>query len=214
MNDAARSLGLRRTRYSTPIGLDTPGNWSCATDLARLAEALLRNRFFDTVVDSARATLADGRVMVNTNDLVGRYPFVIGVKTGHTTDAGYCLVGAGRLNGATVISVVLGDPSEATRDADTLALLRYGLALYHAITPVRAGAVLTDLNVAGSAVPLVAQHGATLVVRRGSIVSVYLEGVPSPLPAAVPSGTPEGFVDVRVDGRLDASVPLVTGASS
>ena len=60
----------------------------------------------------------------NRNDLVLRYPFVDGVKTGHTLDAGYVLVGAAHAHGAPVISVVLGEPSEAARDADTLALLR------------------------------------------------------------------------------------------
>ena len=64
-----------------------------------------------------------------------RYPFVDGVKTGHTLDAGYVLVGAAHAHGASVISVVLGDPSEATRDADSLALLRYGLAQYKRVRP-------------------------------------------------------------------------------
>jgi serine-type D-Ala-D-Ala carboxypeptidase (penicillin-binding protein 5/6) len=127
MNADARRLGLRYTHYSTPVGLDTPGNYSSAGDLARLAVALMRNRTIAGVVGMSRAVLADGQVMVNRNDLIGSYPWVIGVKSGHTTDAGYCLVGAARRENKLVISVALGDPSEATRDADTLTLLRYGL---------------------------------------------------------------------------------------
>jgi D-alanyl-D-alanine carboxypeptidase (penicillin-binding protein 5/6) len=79
-------------------------------------------------VDQHSARLTDGQVVVNHNDLVGRYPFVVGVKTGHTSDAGYCLVGAARRGDSVVISVVLDDSSEGTRDEDTLTLLRYGLA--------------------------------------------------------------------------------------
>ena len=62
------------------------------------------------------------------------HPWVSGVKTGHTLNAGYVLVGAaaGR-GGAEVISVVLGEPSEAARDADTLELLRWGLAPFHRV---------------------------------------------------------------------------------
>ena len=57
-------------------------------------------------------------------------PSIDGVKTGHTQLAGYVLVGAATRKGARLVSVVLGEPTEAARDADTLALLRYGFALY------------------------------------------------------------------------------------
>jgi D-alanyl-D-alanine carboxypeptidase (penicillin-binding protein 5/6) len=127
MNAAAVRLHLRHTHYSTPVGLDTPSNYSSASDLARLALVLLRNQTVAGVVDQHSARLTDGQVVINHNDLVGRYPFVVGVKTGHTNGAGYCLVGAARRGDAVVVSVVLGDPSEGTRDADTLMLLRYGL---------------------------------------------------------------------------------------
>ena len=74
------------------------------------------------------------RVVENRNVLIGRYPFVDGVKTGHTTQAGYVLVGAAaRATAAQVISVVLGEPSEAARDADTLTLLRWGLGRFHRV---------------------------------------------------------------------------------
>ncbi len=131
MNSAATRLHLGRTHYSTPVGLDTPGNYSTAADLARLARTLLEDPVFAHIVSLASARLTDGQVVVNRNDLVGRYGYVVGVKTGHTASAGYCLVGAGRRDGHTVISVVLGDPNESARDSDTLRLLRYGLAVIH-----------------------------------------------------------------------------------
>jgi D-alanyl-D-alanine carboxypeptidase (penicillin-binding protein 5/6) len=128
MNAAAARLRMRHTHYATPVGLDTPGNYSSAGDLARLALVLMRDPTIAEVVGTHSARLTDGQVVINHNDLVGRYSFVIGVKTGHTADAGYCLVAAARRGKAVLISVVLGDPSEAVRDADTLTLLRYGLA--------------------------------------------------------------------------------------
>jgi serine-type D-Ala-D-Ala carboxypeptidase (penicillin-binding protein 5/6) len=136
MNNAARRLRLGATHYATPVGLDTPGNYSTAEDLARLAMVLMRNSTIAGVVGLHSARLSDGQLMINHNDLVGRYPFVIGVKTGHTADAGYCLVGAARHGGSLVLSVVLGDPSEATRDADTLTLLRYGLGHLRPVEPL------------------------------------------------------------------------------
>lgn len=136
MNAAAVRLRLRHTHYSTPVGLDTPGNYSSAGDLARLAMVLMRNQTVAGVVDQPSARLTDGQVVVNRNDLVGRYPFVVGIKTGHTHDAGYCLLGAARRGDAMVVSVVLDDPSEGTRDADTLALLRYGLGHLRPVQPL------------------------------------------------------------------------------
>jgi serine-type D-Ala-D-Ala carboxypeptidase (penicillin-binding protein 5/6) len=136
MNLAARRLRLRHTHYATPVGLDTPGNYSSAGDLARLAMVLMRNQTVAGIVGEHSARLTDGQVVVNRNDLVGRYPFVVGIKTGHTSSAGYCLVGAARRGDAMVVSVALGDPSEGARDADTLALLRYGLGHLRPVEPL------------------------------------------------------------------------------
>jgi D-alanyl-D-alanine carboxypeptidase (penicillin-binding protein 5/6) len=134
MNAAALKLGLTHTHFSTPIGLDTPDNYSSAVDLETLSFALMRDPFFAAVVRERSAYLPHGDEVDNTNDLLA-YPFVVGIKTGHTQDAGYCLVGAASWHGVHLISVVLGDPTEADRDSDTLALLRYGLSLYHREPP-------------------------------------------------------------------------------
>src|SRR3954454_9304997 len=142
MNQRARSLGLSETHYSTPVGLDDPTNYSSGRDLAKLTALLLRNRTFARVVDMRSATLASGarpRTVVNRNDLVLDYPFVSGVKTGHTIDAGYVLVGSASGNGAKVVSVVLGTPSITARDADSLALLRWGVRQFHPVNAVKRG---------------------------------------------------------------------------
>jgi serine-type D-Ala-D-Ala carboxypeptidase (penicillin-binding protein 5/6) len=217
MNSAARRLRMRGTHYSTPVGLDTYGNYSTARDLAQLALTLMRNSTFAHIVAQSSARLTDGQVVPNRNDLVGRYPYVIGIKTGHTSAAGYCLVGAGRSDGVTVISVVLGDPSEATRDADTLALLRYGLASYHRVEPVRSGRVYARIRVlAGAGQPadgsrrvrLLAKHSVSLILRHGAHLEVYLTGVPASVPSPLAPHTPLGDVVVRVNGRIVKRVPL------
>lgn len=213
MNAAAARLHLGRTHYSTPVGLDAPGNYSTATDLARLAGALMGNRFFAETVARTSATLADGRRVHNRDTLVGRYGFVVGIKTGHTSAAGWCLVGAGRRGGVNLISVVLGTPSESARNADTLALLRYGFATYHRLVPVHAGHVYARVAPLGhpdQRVELVPAHGASLIVRRGTKLSVYLNNVPATLTGPLPAGSAAGEIDVRLDGRLAATVPLVT----
>ena len=142
MNRRAHELGLTHTHYANAIGLDALGNYSSAEDLVKLTLILRRNAFFRAVTNLPRATLRTGshpRTILNRNLLVRAVPEVNGVKTGHTSTAGYILVGSASKNGITVISVVLDEPSEAARDQDSLALIRYGLSRYHRATPVRKG---------------------------------------------------------------------------
>ena len=125
MNRRARQLGLENTHFANPIGLDQEGNYSSARDLVTLATVLRTNRFFKRSWTRRATTLKSGvreRTFANRNRLVARYEFVNGVKTGHTRGAGYVLVGSASRNGIQLVSAVLGTPSEAARDADTMAL--------------------------------------------------------------------------------------------
>lgn len=129
MNERARQLGMRDTRYGNPIGLDD-GTVSSAADLVKVTRALRRHPFFRATVAARQVTLATGawrRTLHNTNRLLGGPLRVDGVKTGHTSAAGYALVGSATRGGRTVVTVVLGARSEADRDAATTRLLRYGL---------------------------------------------------------------------------------------
>jgi D-alanyl-D-alanine carboxypeptidase (penicillin-binding protein 5/6) len=214
MNTAASALGLGRTHYSTPVGLDTPGNYSTAVDLAHLARALMRIPLFRKIVGEPSARLADGIVVDNRNDLVGSYPWVVGVKTGNTADAGECLVAAASLGGVRLISVVLGAPSEADRDSDTLALLRYGLRLYRSAAIAERGRVYATVPVAGRTHParLVAARSLRLVLARAVRLHVALEA-PTRLTGPIPAGTREGSLLVTEDGRTVTSVGLFTAAA-
>ena len=99
---------------------------------------LRREGLFRRIVDTPRTTLQTGarpRTIVNHNDLVLTVPWIDGVKTGYTLDAGYVLIGSGTRKGVTLLSVVLGAPSEAARDQDTLSLLRLRLLALRAPDP-------------------------------------------------------------------------------
>ncbi len=151
MNERARELGLENTHYANPIGLDSPSNYSSAADLATLARRLMANPAFAKIVGRPSATLRSGshpRFIRNRNLLIGRYPFVDGVKTGHTIRAHYILVGAAHGHGGKVVSVVLGEPSEGARDADTLALLRWGIDQYRRVSILHPGHTVARVKVA------------------------------------------------------------------
>jgi serine-type D-Ala-D-Ala carboxypeptidase (penicillin-binding protein 5/6) len=215
MNTDAQQLGLRDTHFANPIGLDAPTNYSTAADLAKLAVVLRRNDFARETMDRRRATLQTGareRSVVNRNTLVQEYPWVNGVKTGHTNSAGYLLVGSATRNGVTVVSVVMGEPSEAARDADSLTLLRYGLSSFTRQTGLRKGAVLARPKLAyrDEHVDLVASSAVQAVVRRGQHFTVSVQDVPAELRGPIPAGARIGTAVVHLGGRVVGRVPLLT----
>ncbi len=219
MNAEARALGLRDTHYSTPIGLDTPGNYSSAYDLVRLAAYdLSHSRYFARVVALPHAVVrVDGipRRVVNLNDLVGRYPWIDGVKTGTTTDAGHVLVASARRDGLRLVSAVLGTTSTAARDRNTLKLLDWGYAQFRTWTPVRAGEVLARPSIAGASggrARLVAATGLARVLPRSSHLRLVVRA-PVSLSGPLAARAREGTVLV-VDGRrVLARVPLLLAAA-
>jgi serine-type D-Ala-D-Ala carboxypeptidase (penicillin-binding protein 5/6) len=215
MDARARELGLTHTHYSTPSGLDTPGNYSTAADLVKLASYdLTHSPFFARIVALPRAVLHSGnhvRYVVNRDTLVGEYPWIRGVKTGHTGGAGYVLVAAGQRDGMTLLSAVLGTSSEAARDANTLALLDYGFANFHRVSPVHAGQVLARPSVryrSGEHAALVAAGGLTRVVARRAGIQLRVQA-PSQLTGPLRRHARLGTAVVLVGGRPVARIPLV-----
>jgi len=215
MNARAKELGLADTGYANPIGLDDPKSFSSAADLVKLALVLRTKPFFRETVNLPRVTIRSGalpRTFVNRNTLVRTTPSVNGIKTGRTNGAGYVLVGSATRRGVTVLSVVLGDQTESSRDADTLALLRYGLRRYRRKAAVRSGRRLgrARLRYRDAAVALVAERDVVRTVRRGERLDVRVTGAPAELDGPLPQGSRVGTIVVRQRGTVVARVPLVT----
>lgn len=210
MNRKAQELGLVHTRYRNPHGLDEPGHVSSAADSAVLLRAALRVPAIRRYAGAPRATLSDGRVVDSTDNLVGRLPGFVGGKTGHTALAGWSQVGFARSAGVGITAVVLGSPSEAQRDRDLAALLRFGLSSYRRSRVVDAGRTYARVEVGWGrpALPLVAPR---TVVRPAPTGRVLVERVVAPVVAALPvrAGQRLGTVVVRDGGRVVARSPLV-----
>jgi D-alanyl-D-alanine carboxypeptidase (penicillin-binding protein 5/6) len=213
MNDAARRLGLSDTSYANPIGLDDPNNYSSAADLTDLAARERNDGFLEEVFDTPEKVLRTGaetRDVVNRNNLVRTVPWVNGVKTGYTSDAGNVLVASGTRNGVTLISVVLGEPSEASRDSDSLALLDYGFSQYHEEKAVSKGEALTRVAVRYQDDPLALDAARTLrlTVRRGQRIDVRTKE-PDQVEGPVAKGKRLGSAKVLIDGERVDAIPLV-----
>ncbi len=218
MNARARRLGLSDTHYANPIGLDDAGNYSSALDLSRLARRLLKNDVFATIVDSPTGRLSTGareRIVSNRNDLVARVPWIDGVKTGHTVMAGNVLVGSGTRKGVRLVSVVLGEPSQARRDADTLELLNYGFARYRRLRPLRAGETVAAARVAdhgGREARLTVARDVALTVRRGERLRTVV-AVPAELHGPLEKGDRVGEASILRGGKLVKTAAVVTAES-
>jgi D-alanyl-D-alanine carboxypeptidase (penicillin-binding protein 5/6) len=215
MNLRAAALGLPDTHYANPIGLDQTGNYSSALDLTALARRLLRDPVFAAIAASRSAVLRSlrpPRRIETINDLLLAEPWASGVKTGHTFDAGYVLVGSGRRNGAELISAVLGTASEAARDGETARLLEYGFSRYRKRVPVRAGQSLAEPSIryAGGELPLRAMRTVAVGLRRGQRLAVRIRA-PEQVEGPLRRGARLGRALVFVDGLRTAAVPLRAG---
>jgi serine-type D-Ala-D-Ala carboxypeptidase (penicillin-binding protein 5/6) len=215
MNAEARKLGLRHTHYSTPIGLDTPGNYSSAGDLVKLAEFdLTHSGYFARMVGLKSTVVRAGgqlETVTNRNDLVGRYPWIDGVKTGHTGQAGYVLVASGHRNGMSLISAVLGTSSPGERDATSLALLNYGFGAFTRRTPLRANQVLSRPAVQdqpGVHATVIAAQGFDRILPRTDRLRLQVQ-VPRQLSGPMPAQAAVGTVSVIDGRRVLARVPLL-----
>ena len=215
MNRRAAAAGLRSTRFSNPVGLDGPRSYSTARDLAALGRLVRRNAYLRRVVDRPKATIRSGsrRITVyNRDTLVAQVPWINGIKTGHTEKAGYLLVGSGERNGVPLVSVVMGEPSEAARNSETLKLMRYGFPRYRSVTVARRGRVAASVPVAlqGTSVPVAPARTLRVVARKGEKITVVRRGLPTEVSGPLPRGSQLGEVVASRRGRVAGRVALVT----
>jgi D-alanyl-D-alanine carboxypeptidase (penicillin-binding protein 5/6) len=221
MNRRAQQLGLEDTHYANPIGLDESGNYSTARDLVTLARVLRTNRFFRTTTDRPEVRLLTGnrvRTFKNRNTLVRTTGWVNGVKSGHTSQAGYVLVGSGRRNHIQLISAVLGTPSLAARDAATKTLLEKNFSKFQRISVVRRGTIMTRVPIRyrrGAELSLEAGRTVRRIVPRGQRDDVHprIVGRPDDVAGPILAGKAFGAVEIVQNGRVVGRVPLVAASS-
>jgi D-alanyl-D-alanine carboxypeptidase (penicillin-binding protein 5/6) len=214
MNAKAAQLGLRDSHFVRPDGLDAPGEYSSAHDVTVLAQDAMKNAFVRRTVAEQSATLADGETVHTWDDLLGVLPGIVGVKTGHTDDAGWCQVSAQDEEGNVMYVTILGSPSEAQRDADLEALLGWASDQYRlvdAVSPSRDYATV-GLPYGRGSLALVAASPLHAFVRVGRNL---VERVVAPTGTALPvrRGAVLGQVEVFDGTRLLGRRSLVASRS-
>ncbi len=209
MNTRARRLGLRDTRFFSPNGLDDRG-FSTAADLVALTSAAYRRPGFATIVATKLHEIpapdgAPPRTVQNRNVLLWLYAGAVGVKTGFTTPAGFCIVAVAERDGVRLAAVVLGGVNEVFSEAATL--LDHGFTAFERREVITVGEALGTVDVGGR--PVEVTSGGSLQalvpvdaeVRRRIVVDGAVGFPPSP-------GEDIGTVVVSVPGLRIGEVPL------
>ena len=208
MNDKARVLGLTGTHFENPNGLDCPGHYSTARDLAVLAAYAMENPIFAKTVSTKSVTVGN-RCLTNHNKLLWQVDGADGVKTGFTRAAGRILVSSAVRDGRRLICVTINDPNDW---ADHAALLEDGFSRYSVRRLVSAGDLAGQVEVAGGTgtVELLAAEDFDYALAEGETVALSLPGTGF-VYAPVAQGADAGFAHVMVDGKAVGKIPLVYG---
>jgi D-alanyl-D-alanine carboxypeptidase (penicillin-binding protein 5/6) len=214
MNAEAQRLGMTHTHFVNPTGLPDPAHKSSARDLAILARAIIGGGTDYYPLYAEREFKYNGIKQGNRNALLYTDPTVDGLKTGHTEEAGFCLVTSSKRNDMRLITVILNTHSPQARADQSRALLGWGFGRFEKATPIQPGAVVTTAKVSfGKADTVAAGLGAPwmLTVPRGQQVQTTIELKPG-LEAPLTQGAVIGKVIATSNGKSVGETPLVAQA--
>jgi D-alanyl-D-alanine carboxypeptidase (penicillin-binding protein 5/6) len=213
MNAEGRRLGLATTVFANATGLPHPQHYSTATDLARLAAALITDFPEYYPLYALKEYRYNNITQPNRNRLLWVDPYVDGLKTGHTELAGWCLIASAKRGEGRILSVVLGATSDAARVSESQKLLNYGFQAYDTVQLYPSGQPVTSLRVWKGAANEVAAGFLTaqfLTLPKGKASKLNLTmAATEPLLAPVAKGLPVGTVRVALEGRPVAELPMV-----
>jgi serine-type D-Ala-D-Ala carboxypeptidase (penicillin-binding protein 5/6) len=215
MNAHAERLGMSSTHFVNSHGLHSPEHYTSPRDMATLATALIRDVPNEYELYSEKEFTYNDIKQYNRNSLLWDKSLdVDGIKTGHTSDAGYSLVSSATQGDMRLISVVMGTESERARKVENKKLLKYGFRFYETITPYKAGASFVTQRIYmgdKDTVELGILQDTPITIPRGK--SKDLEAnfeLDKKLEAPLAKGEVVGKLYLRLDGEDVAEYPLVT----
>lgn len=207
MNDKARLLGMTGTHFENPNGLDSPGHYSTARDMAILTAYAMENPIFAKTVSTKTVTVGN-RSLRNHNRLLWQVEGAEGVKTGYTKAAGRILVSSTTRQGRRLIVVTMDDPNDWK---DHAALVEDGFSGYSVQTIVEKGEILGTVETSGGQIgltSLVADADFVYALAPGEQPRILLPG-PGFVYAPVVSGQSAGFAYVCIGDKAVGKIPLV-----
>lgn len=175
MNERARQLGMKNTRFVNSNGLPAPDHHTSAHDIAIMSRELLKHegitKYTGKYQDYLRNETDNPFWLVNTNKLVRFYEGVDGLKTGYTSEAKFCLSATAKKGDFRVIAVVLGEPDTKTRNSEVTAMFNYAFSQFMNVKLYEAGDSMGTAKVAKGReeqVELVAKHRYSVLLKKGT----------------------------------------------
>lgn len=214
MNSYAARIGMKNSHFVNAHGLSAPEHYSTARDLALLGQAMIRD-YPETYAYNKIKEYKVGAMnpQPNRNLLLWRDPAVDGIKTGHHSGAGYCLMSSAQRGDQRLIAVVMGSTSEKQRADDSMALLNWGFRFFETHRLYETGKAIAQQRVwkgVGKQVQLGVAKPLLVGVPRGRYADLKPSmDVPKVLEAPIKKGQAIGTVKVSLDGKLVAQAPLV-----
>ncbi|TBU95812.1 D-alanyl-D-alanine carboxypeptidase family protein [Phytopseudomonas dryadis] len=213
MNATAERLGMKNSHFMNSTGLPHPEHYSTAHDMAILARAIIDEDAEHYAIYSQKEFLWNNIKQPNRNLLLWRDRTVDGLKTGHTQEAGYCLVASAVRDGARMITSVFGTDSEQARAAETQKLLTYGFRFFETRTFYQKGTELAQAPVwqgVARQVKAGLAKDLTLTLPKGQLEKLQASMSLDPqIVAPVNQGDVIGKVEVKMGDQVVHSADLV-----
>jgi len=214
MNQHARRLGLKNTNFENATGLPADNHYSSPRDLALIARALIQDFPDQYAIYAQKYFTYNDIKQPNRNRLLWRDSTVDGVKTGHTEEAGFCLVASALRDDMRVISVVLGTTSDEARAAESQKLLSYAFRFFRTFPLYKAGDALNTAEIWKGSTDQVglglAEDLAVTIPRGKEDQLAAVLDLPNIIEAPLAQGQQVGSLKVSLAGEMLREVPLVS----
>lgn len=215
MNAHAKKLGMDNSRFANSHGLDSDDQFTTPRDMATLSTALIRDVPDEYALYAQKSFTFNGIKQYNRNSLLWDESLdVDGIKTGHTSEAGYSLVTSATKGDMRLIAVVMGTQSVRARQVESKKLLNYGFRFYETITPYKAGDSFAEQRIwMGNKenVSLGILEDTPITIPRGQQQNLKANfKLDNILEAPLAKGSKVGTLFLQLDGEDIAQYPLVT----
>ncbi len=218
MNERAAQLGMKDTHFVNCNGLDAPGHFTSAYDIALMSRELMRHKDIFKFTTIWMDSLRGGKFsLANTNKLIRFYSGANGLKTGSTSVAGCCISAAAKRGEMQLIAVVLGAPTSKERFAAASNLLNYGFANYGVTQFGEKGSEIRSVAVESGksdSVMAVAKESSSALLQKSQIKKAKIHiNLPKKVKAPVKKGSALGEIIITLDGETISRTDIVASHS-
>lgn len=222
MNNKAKELGMNNTNFENACGLDSPNHYTCALDIGIMSRELITKHpeifeistiWMDHIIH--KTNKGEQRFdLANTNKFLRQYTGANGLKTGYTSEAGYCMSGTATRDDITLIAVIMGADTKETRNSEVAKLLDYGFSKCEQYKDQDVLGNLNKIKIKGGTkeylmIEAINEHTFSIFNENPDNIKKKLE-ISSSLKAPIKSGETVGYVVYYTDKEILSKIPIIS----